>query len=284
MYKNLIGLERIKLKKNNQKRLDNRSYTLSDNAVQLNESKSEASFNIYAENEHDDNAVVDDFYHSSLNNDIFNEEYDAEDDENDYYDFDTVNGSNHGAEDNEVNRAMRLDLMNEIKDEIFDDSFKNNDTTSDNYIAEEEEDDDENDDQDYESEVENINLNNLRICIDEIEELSDKSNKTCYVFVIQVWNIQQEPTSDLSPNWQVKRKYDEFYVLDTKLREFHGGHLNPDLELPTKQRALFFVSNSRNLEYLNSIKNDFAKYTQVVIFWKKLIINYLFNSNHFCLW
>ena len=62
-----------------------------------------------------------------------------------------------------------------------------------------------------------------------------------------------------------KRKYDEFYVLDSKLKEFHGGglsHINDKVEslntqLPNKQRAMFFVSNSRNLEYLNSVKNDF---------------------------
>jgi hypothetical protein len=276
MYKNLIGLERLKQKKNNQKRLDNRSYTLSDNAVQINESKSEASFNIYAENDHDETA--DEYYHSNLNNDIFNEEYD-DDDDDEFYDFEPTNNlSGNYAEEveefNKNNRSIRLDLMNEIKDEIFDDSSLKSDSASTNYLAEEE--NDENDDQDYESEVENINLNSLRICIDEIEELTDKSNKTCFVFVIQVWNIQQEPTSDLSPNWYVKRKYDEFYVLDTKLREFHGGNLNPDLELPNKQRALFFVSNSRNLEYLNSIKNDFAKYTQVFKLSNESLI---FNGN-----
>ena len=153
---------------------------------------------------------------------------------------------------------MRLDLMNEIKDEIFDEKL---DSQS---IAEvDKEDEEDNEDDEEQNDYDTVNLNTLKVCIDEIEELTDKSNKQCYVFVIQVWNIS-ETNSDLSPNWQVKRKYDEFYVLDTKLKEFHGDGLNTEIEqIPSKQRALFFISNSRNIEYLNSVKTDFAKYIQV---------------------
>lgn len=50
------------------------------------------------------------------------------------------------------------------------------------------EDEDEDDENENLSNREPIlkNLNNLRICIDEIEEVTDKSNKSCFVFVIQV--------------------------------------------------------------------------------------------------
>jgi hypothetical protein len=53
------------------------------------------------------------------------------------------------------------------------------------------------------------NLNNLKICIDDIEELIDKNNKTCFVFVIHVWNISvpQEFNDDgeSCTSWSVKR-------------------------------------------------------------------------------
>ena len=53
------------------------------------------------------------------------------------------------------------------------------------------------------------NLNNLKICIDDIEELNDKSNKTWFVFVIHVWNIRvpQEFNDDgeSCTSWCVKR-------------------------------------------------------------------------------
>ncbi len=269
MYKNLIGLERLKLKRNNTKKMDNKSHNLSDTAGNLNENKSDTSCVNEMSNENDqemDNN--DDFYQANLNE---NDDDDDEDDDDDY-NFDAT-GESFLDETDETNRSIRLDLMNEIKDEIFEDSFKydsNNILNEEN--KDEDDDDDDEDDYEYESQVENINLNNLRIWIDEIEEVLDKSNKTCFVFVMQVWNIQQENVNpDLSPNWQVKRKYDEFYVLDSKLKEFHGGglsHINDKVEslntqLPNKQRAMFFVSNSRNLEYLNSVKNDFAKYIQV---------------------
>jgi hypothetical protein len=59
----------------------------------------------------------------------------------------------------------------------------------------------------------------------------------------------------------VKRKYDEFYVLDSRLKEFHGILDKSDAHLPPKQRNLF--GNSRNIDYLRSIKSDFERYIQV---------------------
>ena len=53
------------------------------------------------------------------------------------------------------------------------------------------------------------NLNNLKICIDDIEELIDKNNKNWFVFVIHVWNIRvpQEFNDDgeSCTSWSVKR-------------------------------------------------------------------------------
>ena len=214
----------------------------------MNESRSELSFNEYTEN--------DDLVYS----------YDESASENysnilpDYLENEDDPGNNicETETDSKSSIVMRLDLMNEIKDEILDESNQS-DSKSTNYVYENE-DEEEDDDDDMHQNDDIENLNNLKICIDEIEELVDKSNKPCYVFVIQVWHIQFEANNESEPNWQVKRKYDEFYVLDTKLKEFHGDELSA--ELPNKQRNIFY-STSRNLEFLNSVKNDFAKYVQV---------------------
>ena len=204
-------------------------------------------------------------------------------------------------------------LISEIKAAYMDDdgesnnkaNTNNNNNNNNRYPREEEE-----DEEDADTRADDmINLNELKISIDDIEELVDKSNKACYVFVIKVWDERQHQqqqqqqtearpeTASVSPDWSVKRKYDEFYVLDSRLREFHeglfansgatsgatisgagssssisslsgGNHFATTSEkifahLPAKQRALFFLNNSRNIEYLSSIKSDFVKYLQV---------------------
>lgn len=117
--------------------------------------------------------------------------------------------------------------------------------------------------------IASTNLNNLKISIDDVEELLDKSGKWCYVFVIRVWNAKEAQqlanvAGECCTSWNVKRKYDEFYVLDSRLKEFHGILEKSDAHLPPKQRNLF--GNSRNIDYLRSIKSDFEKYIQVNIF------------------
>jgi hypothetical protein len=210
-----------------------------------------------------------------------------------------------------VGSEIRIDLINEINDEFLEDEVSPGGSTSatersnqaasvDKFSAEfarayshdeDEEDDYYKDDSQSAAAGEDggdINLNNLQIAIDEIEELVDKSNnKTCFVLAIKVWNLEvkygnqgqqaglEEAAFAAKPSWIVKRKYDEFYVLDSRLKEFHGGLItssefnvkNPHkitVQLPTKQRALFFINNTNNFEFLHSIKDDFAKYLQVL--------------------
>ncbi len=237
--------------------------------------------------------------------------YDDEDDE-DYENFD-MRREDLALGPNEtlnvkVGSDIRLDLIDEINDEFVNDdvsptslvtdktsaSQTNLDKFSADLIRAYSQDEDEDDGDYYKDDSLNsasnqINLNNLQIAIDDIEELVDKSNnKTCCVFVIKVWNLEAkyggggrrmsqvslENESLEKPSWIVKRKYDEFYVLDSRLKEFHGGLItssefnvkNPHkitVQLPTKQRALFFLNNTNNSEFLHSIKDDFAKYLQV---------------------
>ena len=269
MYKNVIGLHKIKFKTTNRK-IDSTNQSVDSKSdkdlpmVPLTSSTNE----YYLENENEavDNNEYEEFYFTNEpSNVVFDNETDELENE---YEFDERDENLNGAK---VSRAVRLDLINEIKDEFLDDDSENK-SSSNNLLDEEEEEDDE--DENNVDNVDNVNLSHLRICVDDIEEFADKSNKTCFVFVIQVWNIQPRLLSDNeekreAPNWVVKRKYDEFYVLDTKLKEFHAclsSNEDPNrlaTHLPSKQRALFFISNAKNLEYLNSIKNNFAKYLQV---------------------
>lgn len=191
---------------------------------------------------------------------------------------------------------VRLDLINEIKDEFLEDEMSSRRTGSINLFNVNEEDED--DDGELEDEeinehmtndqsipskmtnIDNLNLNDYKIYIEEIQEQTDKLNKTsCYVFVIQVWRPEHKGAFDThadldKPSWVVKRKYDEFYVLDSRLREFHGGLItNVDytgknteqinVNLPSKRGTSLFVNPANDLEFLNSIRNELAKYLQV---------------------
>ncbi len=235
---------------------------------------------------------------------------DDEDDDDEEY------GEYHVKDDNlfqNLGSEVRIDLINDIKGEFLENDsnspfLKKNGIEKKNvasfselkysYSKDEDEEEEENEAHDKNTEAMS-NLSNLRICIDEIEELVDKSNKTCFVFVIQVWNLQPllehaaaklkneqnniEDSNKMSsfndelPTWSVKRKYDEFYVLDNKLKEFHGGLISSNneyninnqnqitVQLPSKQRAVFLIANTKGqIEFLNSVKNDFTKYLQVI--------------------
>lgn len=60
---------------------------------------------------------------------------------------------------------------------------------------------------------------------------------------------------ELPPEWAVRRRYTEFYVLESKLCEFHGS-LSP-AHLPPKK--LF----GRNWEFLNSKREELQRFLQV---------------------
>jgi hypothetical protein len=220
-----------------------------------------------------------------------------------FFDEDTtsVNNNNNNNENKKINTDQDDNDVNHNKyeddeDENDDNNNNNdndNDDDNDNYNQNDAEPEPKDDDDDYTTNNTLLN-HHLRVCIDEIEELKDKSNKLCYVFVIQVWSLQpmsanQNNTTQKSPTWCVKRKYDEFYVLDSKLKEFHGDltesaaatstpPVNNNLvvnnstnqilmaQLPSKQRTIaFFGNNSKNLQFLDSVKNDFAKYLQSLL-------------------
>lgn len=55
------------------------------------------------------------------------------------------------------------------------------------------------------------------------------------------------------------RRYQDFYLLEQKLTEFHG--VFSDARLPPRRSA----ATARNMEYLESIKKDFEHFLRVRI-------------------
>ncbi|XP_066532718.1 sorting nexin-14 isoform X2 [Hoplias malabaricus] len=56
-------------------------------------------------------------------------------------------------------------------------------------------------------------------------------------------------------SWSIYRRYLEFYVLESKLTEFHGSF--PDAQLPSKR-----IIGPKNYEFLNSKREEFEEYLQ----------------------
>ena len=114
-------------------------------------------------------------------------------------------------------------------------------------------DNEDDDDSEYQN-VDSFDLNYCHITIPRMDFVLIK-NKRCYVYILTVEQIGGHPENGDQSQWQVVRKYNEFYVLDNKLRRFHDA-LN-HAELPPK-RTIF----KKDFEYLNSIRPKFQEYLQ----------------------
>lgn len=108
--------------------------------------------------------------------------------------------------------------------------------------------DDDEDLDDAEYNVDNFDLNYCHIAIPKMDFIV-LNNKRCYVYVVTIEVIGQDS------QWQVARKYNEFYVLNNKLRRFHE-HLEK-VDLPPKRTIL-----KKDFEYLNSIRPKLQEYLQ----------------------
>lgn len=114
-------------------------------------------------------------------------------------------------------------------------------------------------------------LSTWKISIDKVDTKIQNTYKYYYVFQIKVEmdSNGDEPTRadeldekefgcpDLASqqSWVVERKYEEFYVLDGKLKKFHGNALSRIVGLSSK-RTLF----KQSLAFLESKKLEFEKY------------------------
>ncbi|XP_053143186.1 sorting nexin-14 isoform X2 [Hemicordylus capensis] len=75
------------------------------------------------------------------------------------------------------------------------------------------------------------------------------------VFCIDVERNDRMAVGHEPERWSVYRRYLEFYVLESKLTEFHGTF--PDAQLPSKR-----IIGPKNFEFLNSKRVEFQEYLQ----------------------
>ncbi|XP_073445737.1 sorting nexin-14 isoform X2 [Dendrobates tinctorius] len=78
------------------------------------------------------------------------------------------------------------------------------------------------------------------------------------VFCIDVERNDRKAVGHEAEHWSVYRKYIEFYVLESKLTEFHGTF--PDAQLPSKR-----IIGPKNYEFLKSKREEFQEYLQKLL-------------------
>ncbi|XP_065066151.1 sorting nexin-14-like [Rhopilema esculentum] len=100
-------------------------------------------------------------------------------------------------------------------------------------------------------------LSYWHITIPRIESIFER-NKKVYVFVINIESIGTENGIRADTKWQVLRKYNEFFVLDSKLRRFHGTLHRA--ELPGKRTIL-----KKDLDFLATCRLPFQEYLQSLV-------------------
>lgn len=104
--------------------------------------------------------------------------------------------------------------------------------------------------------LEHRDLSAWRVSIPKLSTGTDGQGKACFIFVIDVQRIdiaaQKDDAEDL--HWTVERRYSEFYVLESKLTEFHGEF--EDLHLPPKAKLFM----GKGLDVMQSKKQPFEEY------------------------
>ncbi|XP_012888324.1 PREDICTED: sorting nexin-14 isoform X3 [Dipodomys ordii] len=78
------------------------------------------------------------------------------------------------------------------------------------------------------------------------------------VFCIDVERNDRRVVGHEPEHWSVYRRYLEFYVLESKLTEFHGTF--PDAQLPSKR-----IIGPKNYEFLKSKREEFQEYLQKLL-------------------
>ncbi|KTF94293.1 hypothetical protein cypCar_00030308 [Cyprinus carpio] len=78
------------------------------------------------------------------------------------------------------------------------------------------------------------------------------------VFCIDVERHDRKNVGHETESWSVYRKYLEFYVLESKLTEFHGPF--QDAQLPSKR-----IIGPKNYEFLSSKRGEFEEYLQKLL-------------------
>ncbi|XP_062857201.1 sorting nexin-14 isoform X2 [Trichomycterus rosablanca] len=100
------------------------------------------------------------------------------------------------------------------------------------------------------------NLSAWTISIPFVDFYDDEVKKERVpVFCIDVERHDREHVGHKKEGWSVLRRYFEFYVLESKLTEFHGSF--QDAQLPSKR-----IIGPKNYEFLNSKRGEFEEYLQ----------------------
>ncbi|KAI5608472.1 sorting nexin-14 isoform X1 [Silurus asotus] len=100
------------------------------------------------------------------------------------------------------------------------------------------------------------NLSAWTISIPFIDFWDDEAKKERLpVFCIDVERHDREQVGHETESWSVLRRYLEFYVLESKLTEFHGSF--QDAQLPSKR-----IIGPKNFEFLTSKRLEFEEYLQ----------------------
>ncbi|KAF7201709.1 sorting nexin-14 isoform X3 [Nothobranchius furzeri] len=103
------------------------------------------------------------------------------------------------------------------------------------------------------------NLSAWSITIPYIDFYDDDAKRERIpVFCIDVERNDRKAVGHETEHWSVYRRYLEFYVLESKLTEFHGSF--PDAQLPSKR-----IIGPKNYEFLTSKREDFQEYLQKLL-------------------
>lgn len=100
------------------------------------------------------------------------------------------------------------------------------------------------------------NLSEWSVWIPFIDVMEDEIRKERVpAFLIEVHRHDRKLVGHESESWCVCRRYLEFYVLESKLTEFHGSFA--DAQLPSKR-----ILGPKNYEFLESKRAEFEEYLQ----------------------
>lgn len=103
------------------------------------------------------------------------------------------------------------------------------------------------------------NLSAWSITIPYIDFYDDEvKRERIPVFCIDVERNDRKAVGHETEHWSVYRRYFEFYVLESKLTEFHGSF--PDAQLPSKR-----IIGPKNYEFLTSKRVEFEEYLQKLL-------------------
>lgn len=98
------------------------------------------------------------------------------------------------------------------------------------------------------------NLSEWSVWIPFIDVMEDEVRKERVpAFLIEVHRNDRRGVGHEAESWCVLRRYLEFYVLESKLTEFHGAF--PDAQLPSKR-----ILGPKNFEFLESKRPEFEEY------------------------